>query len=148
MRRLSVILLIVFFAGFISLTSDEKPHLFTSEVTITTDSLFRYINANGIPKHETGDFPNKNNPNSISPQDFSLAMGAVGQEVIERNEGHWNGDHCMYAGHVPGVLLSTKPLGVTEASLIDFAPTVLDYFGITPPEGMKGQLLFAPAKEK
>ncbi len=78
----------------------------------------------------------------------SSAMGAVGQEVIERNEGHWNGDHCMYAGHVPGVLLSTKPLGVSEASLIDFAPTVLDYFGITPPEGMKGQLLFAPAKEK
>ncbi len=72
----------------------------------------------------------------------SSAMGAVGQEVIERNEGHWNGDHCMYAGHVPGVLLSTKPLAVKEASLVDFAPTVLNYFGITPPEGMKGQLLF------
>lgn len=72
----------------------------------------------------------------------SSAMGAVGNEVIERNEGHWNGDHCMFAGHVPGVLISSKPLGITEASLVDFAPTVLNYFGITPPEGMKGKLLF------
>tara|TARA_R110002096_G_scaffold171490_4_gene344441 strand:+ start:59806 stop:61734 length:1929 start_codon:yes stop_codon:yes gene_type:complete len=72
----------------------------------------------------------------------SSAMGAVGNEAIERNEGHWNGDHCMYAGHVPGVLISSKPLGITEASLVDFAPTVLNYFGITPPEGMKGKLLF------
>ncbi|MCP4447979.1 MAG: nucleotide pyrophosphatase [Myxococcales bacterium] len=72
----------------------------------------------------------------------SSAMGAVGNETIERNEGHWNGDHCMYAGHVPGVLISSKPLGISEASLVDFAPTVLNYFGIKPPEGMKGNLLF------
>jgi len=76
----------------------------------------------------------------------SSAMGAVGQEVIERNEGHWNGDHCMHASHVPGVLISTRPLGVAEASLVDFAPTVLNYFGVTPPEGMKGQLLFKSDK--
>ena len=72
----------------------------------------------------------------------SSAMGAVGNETIERNEGHWNGDHCMFAGHVPGVLITSKPLAITEASLVDFAPTVLNYFGIKPPEGMKGQLLF------
>ncbi len=76
----------------------------------------------------------------------SSAMGAVGQEVIQRNEGHWNGDHCMHASHVPGVLISTKALGVTEASLVDFAPTVLDYFGVTPAKDMKGQLLFKSDK--
>jgi predicted AlkP superfamily phosphohydrolase/phosphomutase len=76
----------------------------------------------------------------------SSAMGAVGSETIERNEGHWNGDHCMDARHVPGVLLSTVPLAVDHASLVDFAPTVLSYFGITPPEGMKGQQLFDPKK--
>ncbi len=74
----------------------------------------------------------------------SSALGGVGNEAIERNEGHWNGDHCMYAGHVPGVLISSKPLAITEASLVDFAPTVLNYFGIKPPKGMKGQLLFGP----
>ena len=72
----------------------------------------------------------------------SSALGGVSNEAIERNEGHWNGDHCMYAGHVPGVLISSRPLAITEASLVDFAPTVLNYFGIKPPEGMKGQLLF------
>lgn len=72
----------------------------------------------------------------------SSAMGAVGIETIERNEGHWNGDHCMHASHVPGVLLSTIPVVVDKPTLLDFAPTVLNYFGIKPPEGMKGQLLF------
>jgi len=72
----------------------------------------------------------------------SSAMGAVGNVTIERNEGHWNGDHCMYAAHVPGVLISSKPLAIKEASLLDFAPTVLNYFGVKPSEAMTGKLLF------
>ncbi len=72
----------------------------------------------------------------------SSAMGAVGNETIERNEGHWNGDHCMHASHVPGVLLTSKKLGVSEASLLDFAPTVLSYFGISASKGMEGHVLF------
>jgi hypothetical protein len=35
---------------------------------------FRYITANGIPGHETGDFPNDSNPNSISQQEVDLRL--------------------------------------------------------------------------
>lgn len=41
-----------------------------NEVSITTDEKYRYITSNGIPDHETGQFPNKNNPNRISEQHY------------------------------------------------------------------------------
>lgn len=72
----------------------------------------------------------------------SSATGGVGNETIERNEGHWNGDHCIHASHVPGVLLSTQKLAVDEASLLDFAPSILHYFGFKSTEGMEGHVLF------
>lgn len=45
-----------------------------SRVRIRTDSHYRHIQANGIPNHETGDFPNPHNPNSISPQDYDYRV--------------------------------------------------------------------------
>jgi YHYH protein len=39
-----------------------------SEVTIEVRGEFRYIESNGIPNHETGQFPNRHNPNRISEQ--------------------------------------------------------------------------------
>lgn len=41
-----------------------------SEVTITTDQSYRYIQSNGIPDHATGQFPNAHNPNTIRPQNY------------------------------------------------------------------------------
>lgn len=35
---------------------------------------FRYIQANGIPDHETGRFPNKGNPNVVSAQDYHFRI--------------------------------------------------------------------------
>lgn len=39
-----------------------------NSVSITTDGEYRYITSNGIPNHDTGNFPNANNPNTISEQ--------------------------------------------------------------------------------
>ena len=38
------------------------------EVSITTDDQWRYIQSNGWPNHQTGTFPNINNPNAIRTQ--------------------------------------------------------------------------------
>lgn len=38
-------------------------------VSITTEGDYRFIAANGIPNHQTGQFPNRGNPNAISAQD-------------------------------------------------------------------------------
>lgn len=43
-------------------------------VEITQDSSYRYIKANGLADHATGDFPNSGNPNSISAQNISYRV--------------------------------------------------------------------------
>ncbi|MEM7443988.1 MAG: YHYH protein [Pseudomonadota bacterium] len=45
-----------------------------SEVTITTDGSYRYIESNGIPDHTTGQFPNRGNPHQISEQHHSYRV--------------------------------------------------------------------------
>lgn len=75
------------------------------------------------------------------------AMGQVGGPVIERNTDHWNGDHCMHASHVPGVLFTSMPLAVEEGSLVDVAPSILAYFGVDRPEDMDGQILWKNSEE-
>lgn len=42
--------------------------------TITTDSEYRYIKSNGLPDHDTGQFPNSNNPNTISEQNHNYRV--------------------------------------------------------------------------
>lgn len=50
-----------------------------SLVTITTDGRYRYIEANGIPNHTTGSFPNSHNPNQMSPQHYNLRVPVQAQ---------------------------------------------------------------------
>lgn len=43
-------------------------------VSVTTEGEYRRIQANGIPNHEPGAFPNRNNPNSISAQRYDYKV--------------------------------------------------------------------------
>jgi hypothetical protein len=43
-----------------------------SEVSSEARDGFRYVTANGIPNHETGRFPNRGNPNSVSEQNYTF----------------------------------------------------------------------------
>jgi len=45
-----------------------------TEVVVTVDGGVRTIESNGLPDHETGDFPNSGNPNSISAQSYSYTL--------------------------------------------------------------------------
>lgn len=42
---------------------------YKNEVTISKQGRYRVIKSNAIPQHITGKFPNKGNPNTISPQE-------------------------------------------------------------------------------
>lgn len=42
----------------------------SNTVRIWQDSVYRYIESNGIPDHATGQFPNRGNPNTISTQQY------------------------------------------------------------------------------
>jgi hypothetical protein len=49
---------------------------FASDVSITVDGGVRIIRSNGIPAHETGQFPNRGNPNTIAPQRYEFRLPA------------------------------------------------------------------------
>jgi len=44
------------------------------QATIREEAGKRVITSNGIANHPTGDFPNANNPNAISPQNYEFRM--------------------------------------------------------------------------
>ena len=58
------------FLGDYNLIDDE----FGTEVTVTVDGGTRTIVANSLPNHETGEFPNSGNPNTISEQTLTLEL--------------------------------------------------------------------------
>ena len=47
-----------------------------NQVEITVEDGYRYIRANGIPDHPTGQFPSRNNPNAVAPQDYAFRVPA------------------------------------------------------------------------
>ena len=54
-----------------------------SKATITTKGDKRIIDANGLPDHKPGQFPNRGNPNSISEQQYHFEMPLKPQAADE-----------------------------------------------------------------
>ncbi len=70
----------------------------------------------------------------------SAARGEVGKDLFSDNDSLWCRDHCFHPDLVPGVLFSSIPLQ-SGARLHDLAPTVLELFGVTPPDYIEGRSL-------
>lgn len=45
-----------------------------NNITISSDDNYYYIESNGLPNHDTGNFPNSNNPNTISEQTYEYRV--------------------------------------------------------------------------
>lgn len=61
--------------------ADKQPF-----VKIEVRGDYRYVTANGLPDHATGDFPNRNNPNEISAQQYRFRMPATPRRAGEYAE--------------------------------------------------------------
>ncbi len=70
------------------------------------------------------------------------AIGNLSETVITPNLDKWSGSHCMASEVVPGILLANRSLEISDPSLTDLAITILDLYGVSPPEVMKGRVLF------
>ncbi|MEQ9069480.1 MAG: YHYH protein, partial [Gimesia chilikensis] len=46
----------------------------TNQVKVVIKGNYRYIYSNGIPDHQPGRFPNRNNPNTIRPQQYEFRV--------------------------------------------------------------------------
>jgi predicted AlkP superfamily phosphohydrolase/phosphomutase len=74
---------------------------------------------------------------------WQTTLGGSPQGIVYPNMKKWSGDHGGYDYKMTaGVLISTKPISQSEARIIDIAPTVLKYFGLTVPKEIDGKSLF------
>ena len=60
------------FLGDYTLTDDQ----YGTDVTVTVSNGTRHITANALPNHDTGVFPNANNPNTITAQNADWSFPA------------------------------------------------------------------------
>lgn len=79
------------YLGSYTLVDEE----FGTMVTVAVDGQTRSIETNAIPDHETGEFPNSGNPNTISEQDLSYEYPL---------QGNYTGDATF--AMVPGVAVN------------------------------------------
>jgi len=74
---------------------------------------------------------------------WQTTLGGTPQGLVYPNMKKWSGDHGGYDFKTTaGVLVSNRPLSGTSASLVDIAPTVLKFFGVSIPSEIDGKPLF------
>jgi predicted AlkP superfamily phosphohydrolase/phosphomutase len=62
---------------------------------------------------------------------WQTAIGGTPVRLIEDNLQKWTGDHCVDPSLVPGILFMNQKLKKAKPSVLDIAPTVLKYFGLS-----------------
>ena len=73
---------------------------------------------------------------------WQTTLGGAPPGIVYPNTKKWSGDHGGYDyATTAGVLVSNRPILTASPRLIDIAPTVLRFYGITPPAGLDGKAL-------
>ena len=70
------------------------------------------------------------------------AVGEITDTVLSNNTRRWSGDHCQDYRKVPGILLTNRPVKLSNPTLIDLAPSILTLLGVDPPAEMEGRPMF------
>ena len=65
------------------------PPITNSKISMTYDNEWRILESNAISEHNTGEFPNDGNPNSISEQPHTYRVRANPQLASNITEGGW-----------------------------------------------------------
>jgi hypothetical protein len=69
----------VVFSIFTAAAKSTGSGAMKNEVSIKIEGTTRVIRSNGIPDHTPGQFPNRGNPNAISPQQYEFRVSAEPQ---------------------------------------------------------------------
>ncbi|HEY7056022.1 MAG TPA: hypothetical protein VH458_05835, partial [Vicinamibacterales bacterium] len=65
------------------------------------------------------------------------------QGIVYPNARKWSADHGGYDFAITaGVLVSSRPIATKTPRIIDVAPTVLKYFGVSIPNDIDGKPLY------
>jgi predicted AlkP superfamily phosphohydrolase/phosphomutase len=72
---------------------------------------------------------------------WQTALGGTRDRLFEDNTECWSGDHIVDPEAVPGILFMNKGAIRNQASILDMAPTILSYYGLSKHDSMEGQSL-------
>jgi predicted AlkP superfamily phosphohydrolase/phosphomutase len=72
---------------------------------------------------------------------WQSALGGFANDLIQDNNRRWSGDHIVDPEAVPGILFMNQPAIHNHAQIVDLAPTILDYLGVSARESMEGKSL-------
>ena len=77
---------------------------------------------------------------------WQTALGGFSHELIDDNTRRWSGDHIVDPEAVPGILFmnhafTDRLARHNHAHIIDLAPTILNYLGVSVPQSMEGNSL-------
>jgi predicted AlkP superfamily phosphohydrolase/phosphomutase len=74
---------------------------------------------------------------------WQTTLGGSPPGIVYKNDRKWSADHGGYDYAITsGILVSNRPVSSTTPRIIDLAPTVLKYFGISIPTDIDGKPLF------
>jgi predicted AlkP superfamily phosphohydrolase/phosphomutase len=74
---------------------------------------------------------------------WQTALGGTPAGIIYENKKKWSADHGSFDyAQTAGVLISNRPMARERASIMDIAPTVLEYFGVAVPADIDGKNVF------
>ncbi len=74
---------------------------------------------------------------------WQTCLGGSPPGIVYPNMKKWSGDHGGFDYRTTaGVLVTNKPIGTTSPRIIDIAPTVLAYYGLSVPASLDGRPLF------
>jgi predicted AlkP superfamily phosphohydrolase/phosphomutase len=72
---------------------------------------------------------------------WQSAVGGFANALLTDNRRRWSGDHIVDPDSVPGILFMNRTSRQNLASIIDLAPTILNYLGVAIPGSMEGRSL-------
>jgi predicted AlkP superfamily phosphohydrolase/phosphomutase len=74
---------------------------------------------------------------------WETAVGGFSDRLFENNTRRWSGDHIIDPDAVPGILFMNRPAANNHANILDLAPTILKYLGVSATDGLEGKSLLS-----
>jgi predicted AlkP superfamily phosphohydrolase/phosphomutase len=74
---------------------------------------------------------------------WQTTLGGAPAGIVYKNDRKWSADHGGYDYAITsGIFVSAQPINTREPRIIDIAPTVLRYFGLSIPTDIDGKPLY------